>query len=98
MKGRGMSDATMTKVLRVHGGGEYTVHGFRSTFRDWAADAGFTDSWCEAALAHANPNKTEAAYRRTTYFDQRRDKLMPGWASFALNDGSNVISLAERRA
>lgn len=93
-----MSDATMTKVLRVHGGGEYTVHGFRSTFRDWAADTGFADAWAEAAIAHANPNKTEAAYRRTTYFDRRRDKLMPAWASFALNDGSNVISLTERRA
>lgn len=98
MKGRPMSDATMTKVLRVHGGGEFTVHGFRSTFRDWAADTGFADAWCEAAIAHANPNKTEAAYRRTTYFDQRRDKLMPAWAAFALNDSSNVISLAERRA
>jgi integrase len=93
-----MSDATMTKVLRVHGGGAYTVHGFRSTFRDWAADTGFADAWCEAAIAHANPNKTEAAYRRTTYFNQRRDKLMPAWASFALGDGSKVISLAEKRA
>ena len=76
VEGRPMSDATMTKVLRVHGAAN-TVHGFRSTFRDWAADTGFADAWCEAAIAHANPNKTEAAYRRTTYFDQRRDKLMP---------------------
>ena len=93
-----MSDATMTKVLRVCGGGAYTVHGFRSSFRDWAADTGFADSWAEAALAHNNPNKTEAAYRRTTFFDQRRDKLMPGWASFVLSDGSKVVSLVERRA
>lgn len=93
-----MSDATLAKVLRAAGGGAYTVHGFRSTFRDWAADTGFADSWCEAALAHGNPDKTEAAYRRTTFFNQRRDKLMPGWASFVLGDKSNVISLAERRA
>lgn len=93
-----MSDATLSKALKAGGGGEYTVHGFRSTFRDWAADTGFADSWCEAALAHGNPDKTEAAYRRTTFFNQRREKLMPGWASFVMNDGSNVISLAERRA
>jgi len=97
LKGQ-MSDATMAKVLRVNGGAAYTVHGFRSAFRDWAADKGFTDSWAEAALAHSNPNKTEAAYRRTTFIEQRRDKLMPAWAAFALGDKSNVISLAEKRA
>lgn len=97
LKGQ-MSDMTMTKALRVAGAGEYTVHGFRSSFRDWAADNGYSDSWAEAALAHSNPNKTEAAYRRTTYFEQRRDRLMPAWASFVLRDSPNVISLAERRA
>ena len=89
-----MSDATLAKVLRVAGGGAYTVHGFRSAFRDWAADKGFTDSWAEAALAHNNPNKTEAAYRRTTFFEQRRDRLMPAWASFVLAEQSNVVRLA----
>lgn len=98
LRGKQMSDATMAKVLRKGGGSEYTVHGFRSTFRDWAADTGFSDSWAEAALAHSNPNKTEAAYRRTTFFDQRRDRLMPAWAAFALGEASNVVSLAERRA
>lgn len=98
LKGKPMSDATLSKALRVAGGGEFTVHGFRSTFRDWAAETGFADAWAEAALAHGNPDKVESAYKRTTYFAQRRDKLMPAWASFALDDGSNVISLAERRA
>ncbi len=93
-----MSDATLAKALRVNGGSDYTVHGFRSTFRDWAADTGFADAWAEAALAHGNPDKTEAAYRRTTYFEQRRDKLMPAWASFALNDSSNVVQFAAARA
>jgi integrase len=92
-----MSDATMAKVQRLAGGGEYTVHAMRSAFRDWAADNGFADSWCEAALAHLNPNKTEAAYRRTTFFEQRRDRLMPAWATFVLNQQSNVVALAERR-
>lgn len=89
-----MSDATMAKVLRKSGAGEYTVHGFRSTFRDWAADIGFADAWAEAALAHSNPNKTEAAYRRTTYFEQRRDKLMPRWADFAIATHSSVVRMA----
>lgn len=79
-----MSDATMSKVLRVSGGDAYTVHGFRSSFRDWSAESGFSDGWAEAALAHKNPDRTEAAYKRTTYFDQRRDLLMPAWASFLL--------------
>jgi integrase len=77
-----MSDATLAKVLRTNGGERYTVHGFRSSFRDWAADLGFADAWAEAALAHTNPNRTESAYKRTTFFEQRRDKLMPGWESF----------------
>jgi integrase len=79
-----MSDATLAKALRVSGGSDYTVHGFRSTFRDWAAENGFADAWAEAALAHTNPNRTESAYRRTTFFEQRQEKLMPAWAAFAL--------------
>ena len=79
-----MSDATLAKVLRTNGGADYTVHGFRSSFRDWAAETGFADSWAEAALAHTNPNRTESAYRRTTFFEQRRDQLMPAWAQFTL--------------
>lgn len=98
LKGKPLSDATLAKVLRVSGGGDYTVHGFRSTFRDWAADTGFADAWAEAALAHGNPDRTEAAYKRTTFFSQRRDKLMPAWASYALIDRSNIVALAERRA
>lgn len=97
-KGKPLSDATMAKALRVAGGGDYTVHGFRSSFRDWAADTGFADAGAEAALAHGNPDKTVAAYKRTTYFEQRRDRLMPAWASFVLGHGADVISLAERRA
>jgi integrase len=89
-----MSDATLAKVLRVNGGGDYTVHGFRSSFRDWAAETGFADAWAEAALAHTNPNRTESAYRRTTFFDQRKDRLMPAWASFCTGSAGNVVRLA----
>jgi integrase len=77
-----LSDATLGKVLRTNDGGAYTVHGFRSSFRDWAAETGVPDGWAEAALAHTNPNRTERAYKRTTFFDQRRDTLMPAWAAF----------------
>ena len=77
-----MSDATMAKAMRLAGGSDYTVHGFRSAFRDWCAENGFPDSWGEAALAHTNPNRTEAAYRRTAFLNQRRDSLMPAWSAF----------------
>ena len=89
-----MSDATLAKVLRVNRGHDYTVHGFRSSFRDWAAESGFADAWAEAALAHTNPNRTESAYRRTTYFEQRKERLMPAWGSFCTGHASNVVRLA----
>jgi integrase len=82
-----MSNATLAKVLRTNGGGDFTVHGFRSAFRDWAAENGHPDGWAEAALAHTNPNRVESAYRRTTFFEQRRDKLMPAWAAYVLGQG-----------
>lgn len=57
-----------------------TVHGFRSTFRDWASEiTGFPHEVCEMALAHVVGNKAEAAYRRGDLFDKRR-KLMEAWA------------------
>jgi integrase len=59
-----------------------TVHGFRSTFRDWAAECtDFSHEVCEAALAHTIRNKVEAAYRRGDMFEKRR-RLMQLWAAF----------------
>jgi integrase len=59
-----------------------TVHGFRSAFRDWAAEStNFPNEVCEAALAHVIENKVEAAYRRSDLFDKRR-QLMDAWAAF----------------
>lgn len=81
-KGGTLSDMTLTKVLRDMGLA-CTVHGFRSTFRDWAAErTGFPGEIAEAALAHTVPNAVEAAYRRTDFFDKRRD-LMQAWGCFA---------------
>ena len=96
-KGKPMSDATIAKALRTTGGDDFTVHGFRSSFRDWAAETGQPDAWAEAALSHGNPDKVEAAYKRTTFFNQRRDVLMPAWSAF-VHGPSNLVSLAERRA
>lgn len=76
-----LSDMTLSKVLRDNGGEGFTVHGFRSSFRDWCADNGMSNDWAEAALAHTLPNKVEAAYRRTTFLEQRRG-LMAAWAEF----------------
>ena len=59
-----------------------TVHGFRSTFRDWAAEqTAFPNEVCEAALAHAVKGKTEAAYRRGDRFE-KRVRLMQAWADY----------------
>src|SRR3546814_10193346 len=59
-----------------------TVHGFRSTFRDWASETtGFSHEVCEMALAHTIGNKAEAAYRRGDLFEKRR-KLMEAWSGY----------------
>lgn len=80
--GKSLSDMTLTKALRTAGMKDYTVHGFRSSFRDWVAEqTDFPGEWAEAALAHILSNKVEAAYRRTTYLEQRR-KLMVAWADY----------------
>ena len=59
---------------------DITVHGFRSTFRDWASErTAFPPDVCEAALAHTVRNRVEAAYRRGDLFEKRRE-LMDAWA------------------
>lgn len=79
---RPMSDMTLTKVLRTAGADDATVHGMRSSFRDWAAEqTAFPGEVVEAALAHTIGNKVEAAYRRTNYLEKRRG-LMDTWAIF----------------
>ena len=96
--GKPISDMSMTAVLRrMHRDG-ITVHGFRSTFRDWAGETtGFPREVIEAALAHRIKDKAEAAYARSDLFDKRRD-LMSAWAKVAIQSGlgANVIKLSER--
>ena len=70
-----------------------TTHGFRSSFRDWAAEkTNVPRAVCEAALAHSLRDKTEAAYHRTDLFDRRRE-LMNTWAKFATARPADVVSI-----
>jgi integrase len=90
-----LSDMTLAKVFRTAGGAGYTVHGTaRSSFRDWVAEQcpSVPGDVAEAALAHQVKDKTERAYRRATYLEERR-KLMAAWADYLVSN-SNVVPLA----
>ncbi|HEX8222791.1 MAG TPA: integrase arm-type DNA-binding domain-containing protein [Allosphingosinicella sp.] len=77
-----LSDMTMTKVLRDLGLPKVTVHGFRSSFTDWAAEqTEFPKEVVDKALAHKLVDRVEAAYRRTNFFERRR-QLMSTWSGF----------------
>jgi len=85
---KAISDMTLTAVLRRLNRHDITVHGFRSTFRDWAAECtSFSRDVAEMALAHSIPNAVEAAYRRGDLF-LKRQMLMREWATFC--DKENV--------
>ncbi len=97
-----LSDMTLTKALKTAGAGAYTVHGFRSSFRDWAAEGSIAyaspgsntpvpipEAVAEAALAHAVSDKVIAAYRRTTFIAMRR-KLLDAWGSYVTGAGQVV--------
>jgi integrase len=78
--GKPLSDMSLTAVLRRMRRSDLTVHGFRSSFRDWASEATtYPGELAEAALAHVISNKVEAAYRRGDLFEKRRH-MMDAWA------------------
>jgi integrase len=80
--GRPLSNMAFLMLLRRMKRDDLTAHGFRSTFRDWAAErTSFPSEVAEMALAHAVGDKVEAAYRRGDLFDKRR-RLMDTWATF----------------
>lgn len=80
--GKPLSNMAMANALNQRRTG-FTVHGFRSTFRDWSAEeTDFPNEVCEQALAHTIGNSAEAAYRRTSQFEKRR-RLMQLWGEFA---------------
>lgn len=91
-KGRPLSDMTLVKILR-DSGLPFTVHGFRSSFRDWVAEkTEFAGETAEMALAHTIGNKTEAAYRRGNQLGKRR-VLMDAWAAYCVGTAGNVVRL-----
>lgn len=80
-RGAPLSDMTLSKLMKEMGE-PYTVHGFRSAFRDWVSEeTNHPGDVAEAALAHAIGNKTEAAYRRGNLLEKRRI-MMAEWASY----------------
>ena len=81
VQGRAIGDNAVSRLLRDLGIGA-VPHGFRSSFRDWAAECSDAPrEVCELALAHVNSNRVEAAYRRTDLFERRR-VLMEEWSAF----------------
>jgi integrase len=86
-----MSGMTLTAVLRRMGKGELTAHGFRSTFRDWAAEATHHPNHVvEQALAHTIGSAVEAAYRRGDLLAKRR-ALMDDWAAYLAKPAAKVV-------
>ena len=90
--GQPISNMAMTMPLRRMGRGDITVHGFRSTFRDWAAEQTHHQNHVvEMALAHTIGDKVEAAYRRGDLFAKRRE-LMDDWARYCASaDSANAV-------
>lgn len=97
-RGGQLSDMTLSAVVRRMGT-PAVPHGFRSTFRQWAAErTNFPREVAEHALAHQLPDKVEAAYQRSTMVDKRR-KLMVEWANFCgrVQTDATVTPIATRR-
>jgi len=96
--GTHLSNMAFLQLLKRMGRADLTAHGFRSTFRDWAAErTAFPDFVVEKALAHAVADKVEAAYRRGDLFDKRR-KLMDAWAGYcALESSDNAGTVVSIR-
>jgi integrase len=97
-KGKPLSNMAMLAVLKRMARDDLTAHGFRSTFRDWAAECtNFPREVVEMALAHTIENKVEAAYRRGDLFQKRR-QLMEAWARFCVTtrSRSEIVPISSR--
>jgi integrase len=95
-----LSNMAMLMVLDRMGYGHVTVHGFRSTFKDWTRDRTLFENYVsEAALAHTSGDKIEAAYARSDVLDKRR-KLMDAWGAFCTSQpaaSGEVVTLRSAR-
>jgi integrase len=95
--GRPLAKMALLRVLHAAGHDDITVHGFRSAFRDWAAErTNFPDQVVEQALAHTVGTAVERAYRRGDLFD-RRVRLMSEWASFCAGKAEPAAEVIELR-
>jgi integrase len=97
-RGKPISSSSLLKVLQAVGGDDSTVHGFRSTFRDWCSErTAFSREVSEMALAHTIENPAEAAYRRGELM-RKRTALMAAWANFltAPQKAGKVVPLGRR--
>ena len=94
-----LSDMSMLAMLKRMGRDDLTAHGFRSTFRDWAAECtNFPREVVEMALAHTIESKVEAAYRRGDLFQKRR-QLMEEWARYCAKPaGGKVVPIRRAEA
>ncbi len=95
--GRPLSEMAMTMVLRRMKVANATVHGFRSSFRDWTGETtSFPDSLAEAALSHVTGDATERAYRRGDALERRRE-LMEKWAGYCCRLDANLPEAKHNR-
>jgi len=95
--GRPLSNMACLKLLERMERDSITVHGFRSTFREWAAEqTAFARGVAEQALAHTNRDKVEAAYQRRDLFDKRR-QLMDAWTDYCAKDGNQKGNVTQIR-
>src|ERR1019366_37074 len=94
--GRPLSNMSLLVLLKRMKRTDITSHGFRSTFRDWAAERGYQDPVAEAALPQSVPDAVVAAYKRTTFYKLRK-KMKDDWATLATSDlakvADNVVAM-----
>ena len=93
-EGKPLSNMAMLELLKRMERTDLTVHGFRSTFRDWAAECtNYPREVCEMALAHVVSDQVKPAYRRGDLFEKRRG-LMVDWAKYCESAKQSIRSLA----
>ena len=97
-KGKKLSDMTISKIMRDRGL-SYVPHGFRSSFRDWAAERmpQISDAVAEIALGHVVSDAVQRAYKRTQLVQLRRE-LLDAWSVFLAGEENNVVRLDTVRA
>jgi integrase len=86
----------MAMAMKRLGAGEFTVHGFRSSFRSWCADQGVAFEVAEACLAHAPGNAVVQAYQRSSMLERRRP-VMQAWARHLEGESAKVVSIGSAK-